>query len=71
VRSHVSLVRHLDRLLTEGHDRFHEEKDAVLPAAREVSSYSQADDTGVRHLGKNGYWIHYLSPTRLRAQVAC
>jgi len=36
----------IDRLLTEGHDQFHEEKDALLPAAREVSSYFQADDTG-------------------------
>jgi hypothetical protein len=45
----------IDRLLTEGHDQFHEEKDALLPAAREVSSYFQADDTGARHLGKNAY----------------
>ena len=39
--------------MTEGHEQFHEEKDALLPAAREVSSYFQADDTGARHLGKN------------------
>ncbi len=43
----------IDRLLTEGHQQFHEGKDALLPAAREVSSYFQADDTGARHLGKN------------------
>jgi hypothetical protein len=43
----------IDRLLTDGHDPFHEEKDALLPAARNVSSYFQADDTGARHLGKN------------------
>lgn len=45
----------IDRLLTEGHEQFHEEKDALLPAAREVSRYFQADDTGARHLGKNAY----------------
>jgi hypothetical protein len=45
----------IDRLLTEGHDGFHEEKDALLPAAREVSAYFQADDTGARHQGHNAY----------------
>jgi len=52
----------IDRLLTEGHDRFHEEKDALLPAAREVSSYFQADDTGARHLGKNAYTTVIANP---------
>ncbi len=45
----------IDRLLTEGHEAFHEEKDALLPGAREVSSYFQADDTSTRHRGKNAY----------------
>lgn len=45
----------IDRLLTEGHELFHAEKDALLPAAREVSHYFQADDTGARHQGKNGF----------------
>jgi hypothetical protein len=45
----------INRLLTEGHDAFHEEKDALLPAAREVSDYFQTDDTGARHQGKNAY----------------
>jgi hypothetical protein len=52
----------IDRLLTEGHERFHEEKDALLPAAREVSSYFQADDTGARHLGKNAYTTVIANP---------
>jgi hypothetical protein len=52
----------IDRLLTEGHDQFHEEKDALLPAAREVSSYFQADDTGARHLGKNAYTTVIANP---------
>ncbi len=52
----------IDRLLTEGHDPFHEEKDALLPAAREVSSYFQADDTSARHLGKNAYTTVIANP---------
>ena len=52
----------IDRLLTEGHDQFHEEKDALLPAAREVSNYFQADDTSARHLGKNAYTTVIANP---------
>ena len=52
----------IDRLLTEGHEQFHEEKDALLPAAREASSYFQADDTGARHLGKNAYTTVIANP---------
>jgi hypothetical protein len=52
----------IDRLLSEGHEQFHEEKDALLPAAREVSSYFQADDTGARHLGNNAYTTVIANP---------
>ena len=52
----------IDRLLTEGHEQFHEEKDALLPAARETSRYFQADDTGARHLGKNAYTTVIANP---------
>jgi hypothetical protein len=52
----------IDRLLTEGHEQFHEEKDALLPAAREVSRYFQADDTGARHRGKNAYTTVIANP---------
>jgi len=52
----------IDRLLTEDHDQFHEEKDALLPAAREVSNYFQADDTSARHLGKNAYTTVIANP---------
>jgi hypothetical protein len=52
----------IDRLLAEDHDLFHEEKDALLPAAREVSSYFQADDTSARHLGKNAYTTVIANP---------
>lgn len=52
----------IDRLLTEGHESFHAEKEALLPAAREVSSYFQADDTGARHQGKNGFTTVIANP---------
>jgi hypothetical protein len=66
----------IDRLLTEGHEAFHEEKDALLPAAREVSDYFQADDTGARHLGKNAYttvitnpWFASFTTTQSKSRV--
>ena len=52
----------INRLLTEGHEEFHAEKDGLLPAAREVSDYFQADDTGARHLGKNAYTTVIANP---------
>ena len=52
----------IDNLLTEDNEQFHAEKDALLPAAREVSSYFQADDTGARHLGKNAYTTVIANP---------
>ena len=52
----------IDRLLTEGHEPFHQEKDALLPAAREVSDYFQADDTGARQQGKNAYTTVIANP---------
>lgn len=39
----------INRMLTEGHDAFHEEKDGLLPTARKVSAYLQTDDTSARH----------------------
>lgn len=48
----------VNRLLTEGHEAFHREKDGLLPAAREVSSYLQADDTSARHRGRAGHTLH-------------
>jgi hypothetical protein len=48
----------LSRILTEGKDAFHQEKDELLPAGLEVSSYVQVDDTGARHQGHNGFCIH-------------
>jgi hypothetical protein len=45
----------VNEILTEGHEAFHEEKDTLLSAAREVSEYFHTDDTGARHRGKNAY----------------
>lgn len=45
----------LSQLLSEGHEGFHQEKQAVLAAGIEGSSYLQSDDTGARHQGRNGY----------------
>ena len=45
----------LNRLLTEGHDAFHQEKAEIKTAGLATSTYIQADDTGARHQGQNGY----------------
>jgi hypothetical protein len=45
----------LNHLLTEGHAAFHQEKAAVKAAGLATSAYVQADDTGARHQGRNGY----------------
>lgn len=45
----------LNHLLTEGHDAFHQEKAAIKAAGLATSGYIQADDTGARHQGRNGY----------------
>jgi len=45
----------LNHLLTEGHDAFHQEKAAIKAAGLATSPYIQADDTGARHQGRNGY----------------
>src|SRR3954471_22744483 len=44
----------LSRILTEGKDAFHQEKDDLLPAALAVSAYVEVDDTGARHRGHTG-----------------
>jgi hypothetical protein len=48
----------LHRLITEGKERFHEEKDDILRVGLRVSDYIHVDDTGARHQGKNGYCTH-------------
>jgi len=48
----------INRILVEGHDSFHEEKDDILVTGLEISSYINVDDTGARHDGKNGICTH-------------
>jgi len=48
----------VNHIITEGHDRFHSEKEEILRVGLEVSSYVNVDDTGARHQGKNGYCTH-------------
>lgn len=48
----------LNKIITEGHDGFHAEKDAVLGTGLSVSEYINVDDTGARHKGENGYCTH-------------
>jgi hypothetical protein len=48
----------LSRIITEGKERFHTEKDEILRAGLEVSKYVHVDDTGARHQGKNVYCTH-------------
>ncbi len=44
----------INRILIEGHDDFHAEKDEILSTGLEISSYINVDDTGARHKGDNG-----------------
>ena len=48
----------LSNILIEEKDLFHQEKDRILAAGLDVSSYINVDDTGARHKGKNGYCTH-------------
>jgi len=48
----------VSRILTEEKEAFHIEKEGVLCAGLDISSYINVDDTGARHAGKNGYCTH-------------
>ena len=48
----------LSRIITEGKEAFHEEKDEILRVGLELSGHVNVDDTGARHDGKNGYCTH-------------
>jgi hypothetical protein len=48
----------LSRILTENKEAFHQEKEELLPAGLQSSSYINVDDTGARHQGKNGFCLH-------------
>jgi len=48
----------ISNILLAGHDAFHNEKDQLLPAAREVSDHLHCDDTSARHQGKAAVCTH-------------
>lgn len=48
----------ISRILTEGKEDFHKEKEGLLSAGLEISDYINVDDTGARHAGRNGYCTH-------------
>jgi len=50
--------RPFNRIITEGKERFHTEKEDILKAGVEVSGHINVDDTGARHKGRNGYCTH-------------
>ena len=52
----------LNKILTEGHDAFHQEKEQLLEAGLACSRYIQTDDTGARHQGQNGYCLFVGNP---------
>jgi hypothetical protein len=60
----------IEALLTGKHEPFHEEKDALLPAAYVSASYLTVDETGARHRGQNGYTTHTGLGARSRRAVS-
>jgi len=48
----------LSRLLLEGHEEFHAEKDELLPVARQISDHLHCDDTSARHRGRSAICTH-------------
>ena len=48
----------ISAIITEVDEHFHVEKEALLQAGLELSSYVHVDDTGARHQGHNGYCTH-------------
>lgn len=52
----------LSNILTQNKDLFHGEKQEVLKAGVACSDFLNADDTGARHDGKNGYCTAIGSP---------
>ena len=48
----------INEIIVEEKDPFHVEKEDILKAGLETSSYVNVDDTGARHGGKNSYCTH-------------
>lgn len=45
----------ISRFITEGHEKFHQEKEEIINAGLQATSYQHIDDTGSRVNGKNHY----------------
>lgn len=45
----------VNRIITEGKEGFHEEKEEILRVGLQISGHINVDDTGARHKGENGY----------------
>ena len=65
----------LNHLLMEGHSLFHQEKAEIKATGLAVSAYVQADDTGARHRGRNGYctyigneWFAWFARTESKSR---
>jgi hypothetical protein len=48
----------VNRIITEGKECFHREKEEILRTGLRASTHVNVDDTGARHKGKNGYCTH-------------
>ncbi len=66
----------VNRILLENKESFHAEKESLLRVGLEVSPYIQTDDTGARHMGRNGYcthignaWFAYFLSTQSKSRI--
>lgn len=66
----------LHRLITEGKEEFHREKDEILQVGLRVSRHIHVDDTGARHQGKNSYvthigneWFAWFETTQSKSRI--
>ena len=48
----------IDQLLSNDKEIFHKEKEEILKQGLKISPYIVSDDTGQRHMGKNGFCTH-------------
>jgi hypothetical protein len=66
----------LNNILIENKEIFHSEQQQVLRVGLETAAYVHTDDTGARHLGKNGYctvignqWFAYFKSSRSKSRL--